>query len=402
MSLSPAIKLILPGLLLLAAQPGYCEEAPAESSAPAAPTPPPMPAEPRYLQLEQLRSFYKLLPQPNSGGGTLRTVANAGTTISFGPGKREVNIGGYRWLLSYPIREDGSGDILISEVDAVKIFDPVLRPTYIADRRVVRTVIIDPGHGGYDAGSTSGNLNEAEFCLTLAKELKEALTRRGYNVQLTHEHSRHMSDRQRINCVSSADSPIFISLHLNSGRSDIQGIETYTATPDGPGNTRRPANNHDAASAALAFAVHSSMISTTGAKDGACRRARYSLLNSVECPSIMVLAGYATNTEEAAKLATPDYRTQLATAITEGVCTFARNINPDAKLEPAPEVAPEPATPEPVAAPAPPAPARANNTSRNRSRANRNRNSRNSASRSSRSSRNSSRSSSRSRRNRRR
>ena len=144
------------------------------------------------------------------------------------------------------------------------------------------------------------------------------------------------------------------------------------------------------------------MISTTGAKDGACRRARYSLLNSVECPSIMVLAGYSTNTEEAAKLASPEYRTQLATAITEGVCTFAQNINPDAKLEPVPEVAPEPATPEPVAAPAPPAPSRANNSSRNRNRANRNRNSRNSASRSSRTSRNSSRSSSRNRRNRRR
>lgn len=308
--------------------------------------------EVRYLPLEQLRSFYKLMPR-QSGRKGVSTVSNAGTVLELGPGMRELSIGGYRWQLSHPLKDDGAGDLLISEVDMVKLIDPVLRPSYIAERRLVRTVVIDPGHGGYNTGATGDYVHEADFTMQLAHELQAQLTKRGYTVVLTHEQNRYMSDQQRIACANGADAAIFISLHLNCGRSDIQGIETYTAAPDAPGAQQLPAHKHDAANAALAFAVHSSLVAATGAQDGACRRAQYSLLNSIDCPAIMVLAGYATHKDEGSKLATPEYRTKLAEAITEGVSTFARAINPDAKLEPQPEVVPEPAKPEPVAAPAP-------------------------------------------------
>lgn len=308
--------------------------------------------EVRYLPLEQLRSFYKLMPR-QSGRQGVRTVSNAGTILELGPGMRELSIGGYRWQLSHPLKDDGAGDMLISEVDMVKLIDPVLRPSYIAERRLVRTVVIDPGHGGYDTGATGSYVHEADFTMQLAHELQAQLTKRGYAVVLTHDQNRHMSDQQRIECANGADAAIFISLHLNSGRSDIQGIETYTAAPGAPGAQQIPAHKHDAANAALAFAVHSSLVAATGAQDGACRRAQYSLLNSINCPAIMVLAGYTSHKDEGSKLATPEYRTKLAEAITEGVCTFARAINPDAKLEPQPEIVPEPAKPEPVAAPTP-------------------------------------------------
>lgn len=325
------------------------------------------PAEVRYLPLEQLRSFYKLMPRQSSEAG-VRCVGNAGTTLVLGPGRRELNIGGYRWQLSYPLKDDGKGDLLISEVDMVKLIDPVLRPTYIAERRLVRTVVIDPGHGGYDTGIDSAFVHEADFTMQLAYTLRELLVKRGFAVVLTHEQNRHLSDQQRIECANGADAAIFISLHLNSGRSDIQGIETYTAVPDSPGIPRRPANKHDAASAALAFALHSSMVNTTGAHDGACRRARFSLLNSIECPAVLALVGYATHKEEGTRLATPEYREQLATAIADGVSNFAVVINPDAVLEPTPELPPEPvATPEPVAAPEPaPQPAKADSKPKNK------------------------------------
>ncbi len=326
-----------------------------------------IPAEVRYLPLEQLRSFYKLMPRQSNEPG-VRCVGNAGTTLVLGPGRRELNIGGYRWQLSYPLKDDGKGDLMISEVDMVKLIDPVLRPTYIADRRLVRTVIIDPGHGGYDTGIDSAFVHEADFTMQLAFTLRELLAKRGFTVVLTHEQNRHLSDQQRIEHTNQADAAIFISLHLNSGRSDIQGIETYTAVPDSPGIPRRPVNKFDAASAALAFAVHSSLVNTTGAQDGACRRARFSMLNSIECPAIMVLVGYASHKEEGTRLATPEYREQLATAITEGVINFAHALNPGAVLEPTPELPPEPAVaPEPVAAPEPtPPPAKVDSKPKNK------------------------------------
>ncbi len=331
-------------LLLPFAAPGVVAQ---ESPQPAAP------AEPVYVPLEKLRSFYKLLPQPGNAAGGIRSVGNAGTTISFGPGKKDITIGGYRCKLSHPVREDGAGDLLISEVDMVKLIDPILRPTYISERRLVRTVVLDPGHGGYDAGTVGDKVREADFVLQLAAELKEMLTKRGYKVELTHAQNRHLSDHRRIEVANQADAPIFISLHLNSGRSDIQGIETYTAAPAEQGETLRPANRHDAANISLAFALHSSLVSATGAQDGSCRRAQFNLLNSVDCPSALLLLGYATHGEEGELLATPEYRSKLAAAITEGISTFALAINPDASLEPAPEVVPEPPAPVRVEAPTP-------------------------------------------------
>ena len=359
MKLTPVLSALC--LLLPATAPTVSAQEPATPPAPAAP------AEPEYVSMEQLRSFYKLLPQASKNAAGVRTVANVGTALSFGPGKRELSIGGYRWQLSYPVKEDISGDLLISKVDMVKLIDPVLRPTYISDRRLVRTIVLDPGHGGYDSGTSTEYANEVDYTLQLAQELKESLSKRGHNVVLTRTHNRHVSPQQRVAMANEADAPIFISLHLNSGRSDIRGIETYCAAPAMPGLAELPANKHDAANAALAFALHSSLIAATGATDGACRRAEFNLLNSVDCPAALLQLGYATHKEEAALLSTPEYRAKLVAAITDGVSTFARAINPDATIAPAPEAEPEPPAPQPVAAPAP-APAKPKTKSKSKPR----------------------------------
>ncbi|MBQ5721975.1 MAG: N-acetylmuramoyl-L-alanine amidase, partial [Bacteroidaceae bacterium] len=43
-------------------------------------------------------------------------------------------------------------------------------------------------------------------------------------------------------------------------------------------------------------------------EDGGCRRAHFSLLNSVRCPSVMVELGYATHPEEGTRLSTEEYQ----------------------------------------------------------------------------------------------
>ena len=187
MTISPTLRALILSMAALSST--AMAQEPATAQAPA--------QEVRYLPLEQLRSFYKLMPRQSNRQG-VRTVSNAGTVLELGPGMRELSIGGYRWQLSHPLKDDGAGDLLISEIDMVKLIDPVLRPSYIAERRLVRTVIIDPGHGGYDTGATGNYVHEADFTMQLAHELQQQLTKRGYAVVLTHEQNRHMSDQQRI------------------------------------------------------------------------------------------------------------------------------------------------------------------------------------------------------------
>lgn len=288
-----------------------------------------------YIPLENLRSFYKFTPmQRKNRSKAIATIGNKDVCIEFGPALRDTTIGGTRCLLSHPLRHSDLGDYLISLTDMVKLVDPILRPTYIAGRRAVRTIIIDPGHGGHDAGTQSSWVREADCTQLVASKLKEELSRRMPELQVifTHEQNQYRSEQQRVDQINSADSPIFISLHLNSGRSDVRGIETYTAAPAAPGEQPRPGNVHDTANAALAYALQTALIKGTQAQDGGCRRARYSLLNSANCPAAMVELGYATHEEEGKALATNEYQIKLAQALAEGICNFARMADPATKL----------------------------------------------------------------------
>ena len=288
-----------------------------------------------YLPLENLRSFYKFTPMQRPPRSSARViVGNKDVKLEFGPALRELTIGGTRCMLTHPLMDDAKGDFLISRVDMVKLIDPILRPTYIQGRRAVKTVIIDPGHGGHDAGTQTSWVREADCTQLVATKLRDELLRRmpDLKVQFTHEQNQYRSEQQRVDQISQAEAPIFISLHVNSGRSDVKGVETYTAAPAAPGEQPRPGNVYDTANTALAYALQTALVRGTEAQDGGCRRARYSLLNSVNCPAAMVEMGYATHEEEGKNLATAEYQAKLAQSLAEGICNYMRMADPATQL----------------------------------------------------------------------
>ena len=309
-----------------------------------------------YLPLENLRSFYKLTPvaPPRNDRTGSHTIGNADVNIRFTPGERDMQLGGYHCQLAHPVRQDEKGELLISRMDIVKLIDPLLRPTYISHRRKIRTIVIDPGHGGHDAGATASGVREADCTLLVAQRLRDILRQRGYDVILTREQNQYLSDQQRIDRANAAPDALFLSLHLNSGRSDIRGIETYAMYPAGKGEPALPGNIHDSSNAALAFALQASLISRTGAQDGGFRRARYSLLSSVNCPAALVELGYITHSEEVNLLGTDTYQTQLAQALADGIDTFANVANPATALQSKPDTATSDTPPRPYKADPPP------------------------------------------------
>ena len=301
-----------------------------------------------YVPLEDIRSFYKLMPIAQPRGSAARAVGNGTVTLIFGPGPSELSIHGLRCTLSHPTLPDDKGDILVSKTDLLALIDPVLRPTYIANRRLVKTVILDPGHGGHDAGTVTDHVRESHVSLMVASKLATELKKRGMEVLLTRDANHHVSDQSRVDMASRTADAIFISLHVNSGRSDVRGVETYTVTPAEEETEKRPANEYDAANAALAVALQASMVHKAEAKDGGVRRARYSLLSSLNCPAALVELGYATNAEEAEKLNDDEYQSRLAQALADGVAAFSAVMNPETQLKALPPPPPPPAEPTKV------------------------------------------------------
>lgn len=282
-----------------------------------------------------LRSFYKLEQKDSPF-----CISNGNTTLTFGPGRRELTINGFRCELDQPWSTDSSGEVLISRRDFVDIIDPILRPTYISGRREVKTIILDPAHGGNDRGLTHNKLEEARCTLDIARRLQEALTKRGYKVILTHADDIFLSDQQRVDNSNVVPNAIFVSLHLNEGRSDVSGPETYIALPE---DDRRPAAAHVPSSAALAFALQSSLASATGVANMGLRRAHYTLLNSINHPSALVMLGYATNPAEARALTDPAGSEKIITALADGISAYATVMDPKTELKPW-EPPPEPTT----------------------------------------------------------
>lgn len=311
-----------------------------------------------YLPLEDLRSFYKLMPLQPKGRRVVgqRMLGNGEVTLVFGPAPRELRIQERLFILSHPVQEDASGDLLVSKTDVLQVIEPVLRPTYIANRCAVRTVVIDPAHGGHDTGTVTPYAREADVALVVALKLGAELKKRGYEVIYTQEHNQYVSPQSRVDKANAAPAAIFLSLHLNSGRSDVKGSQVYTIAPLEQGEKPLAGHAYSQSSIALALALQSSLVEKAETEDGGCRRAHYSPLNSLRCPGVMVELGYATNPEEGTRLSTEEYQMKLAGALADGVDAFARVMNPATNLQvqKAPVVEPPPPAPVKVE----PAPAR--------------------------------------------
>lgn len=311
-----------------------------------------------YLPLEDLRSFYKLMPMQPKGRKVAgqRMLGNGEVTLVFGPAPRELRIQERLFILSHPVQEDASGDLLVSKMDVLQVIEPVLRPTYIANRSAVRTVVIDPAHGGHDTGTVTPYAREADVALVVALKLGAELKKRGYEVVYTQEHNQYMSPQGRVDKANAAPAAIFVSLHLNSGRSDMKGSQVYTLAPLEKGEKPLPGHDFSQSGIALALALQSSLVEKAETEDGGCRRAHYSPLNSLRCPGVIVELGYATNPEEGTRLSTEEYQLKLAGALADGVDAFARVMNPATNLQV--QKAPVVETPPPAPVKVEPAPAK--------------------------------------------
>jgi N-acetylmuramoyl-L-alanine amidase len=120
---------------------------------------------------------------------------------------------------------------------------PVERPlTALPVAGGIRTIVIDPGHGGEDAGARGrGGAIEKDLVLGLAQRLKSEIESRfGFRVLLTRERDENVPVDRRTSLANNNKADLFISLHANASvRPDVKGaqvmslkLEDYRGRPD--------------------------------------------------------------------------------------------------------------------------------------------------------------------------
>jgi N-acetylmuramoyl-L-alanine amidase len=98
----------------------------------------------------------------------------------------------------------------------------------------VKTIAIDPGHGGKDPGAVSARgLKEKTVNLIIANILKRKLEAKGYNVIMTRNRDFFISLEERTEVVRRYNADLFISIHANANRSrNVSGVEIYYLNPN--------------------------------------------------------------------------------------------------------------------------------------------------------------------------
>ena len=87
--------------------------------------------------------------------------------------------------------------------------------------RAVRKVVIDPGHGGTDAGATGNNLLEKDYNLLISKYMYDRFKQLDVPVAITRDSDTTLSPTDRVNTIlnkfGNSSDVILISNHVNSG-----------------------------------------------------------------------------------------------------------------------------------------------------------------------------------------
>jgi N-acetylmuramoyl-L-alanine amidase len=109
---------------------------------------------------------------------------------------------------------------------------PAPKPAAPADSRPV--IVIDPGHGGVDNGTRSGEEMEKNLVLAFGLALRDRLEKSGkYRVVMTRSDDTFIPLDDRVKVAHSEAAALFVSIHadyLPRGEGDAQGATIYTVS----------------------------------------------------------------------------------------------------------------------------------------------------------------------------
>jgi N-acetylmuramoyl-L-alanine amidase len=313
--------IVLVGMLIFAA--------PSFAAARETPSPPSRPQSSVYLRDWADKNSFKLAYDPKT---LVISLTNRWANIELLANSRRGSINGITVWLSFPIRVY-NGKLMIHQKDLTTLIEPILYPKRLRGNRTVRTVALDPGHGGRDPGNQIGNHEEKKYTLLLAREVQELLERAGIKAVLTRRSDTYVERSERADLARKAKADLFVSLHYNNAAdTSASGVETYAVTPFGAEATNggdislipHPGNKFDAQSVLLAYEVQRSITRGVDASDRGVRRAGFEVLRKATMPSILIESGFMSNSGESKKVFDDAYRKEIAHAIVDGILSYKR------------------------------------------------------------------------------
>lgn len=262
----------------------------------------------------------------------------------------------------------GSGRLTVDLLPATTDAAPTPAPSPAPDTRLViptlgpstglRTVVIDPGHGGEELGTQGarGTL-EKEVTLAVARRLRTLIeSRLGLKVFLTREDDRTMTLDDRSAFANNHHADVFLSIHANSAvRPALKGAEVYYLTVERADAEARKRADENAAtlpalgggsreidlilwetaqaryleqSAALAGFIEQSLATRIEMSPRAVQQAPFRVLVGANMPAALVEIGYLSNGDQETQLGSAAHQDQVAQALLDALVRFRQLLEP--------------------------------------------------------------------------
>jgi N-acetylmuramoyl-L-alanine amidase len=215
---------------------------------------------------------------------------------------------------------------------------PAVGATTTPNRSPFPLVILDPGHGGQDSGAMCAGIMEKELTLDVAQRLERRLREYGLGTLMTRTGDAYVSLADRARLAERARDCIMVSIHFNEGNKPVStGIETYYADRQkGTGGTflasllpfLQPVSSDgpNIKSQSLAGFIQDSLVTRTHAVNRGTKTQQFFVLANVHHPAVLVEGGFISNKDDAIKLASADYREDIAAAITDGILHYCEVV----------------------------------------------------------------------------
>jgi N-acetylmuramoyl-L-alanine amidase len=194
-------------------------------------------------------------------------------------------------------------------------------------------VVLDPGHGGQDSGAVCGGVLEKDLTLDVARRIDRLLDSEGVPTLMTRTADTYVSLADRAALANRLRNCIFVSIHFNEDNKPIaRGVETYYAAHQlAPGSflaswlpflSRPLPDSPNPESRNLARFIQEALVARTQAVDRGTQPGQFFVITNVTAPAVLIEGGFLTNKEDVSKLATEDYRDQIAVAVADGILRY--------------------------------------------------------------------------------
>ena len=243
-----------------------------------------------------------------------------------------------------------------------------IQKNYIKEGKIIdgwpagtKTIVIDPGHGGKDNGTSYGKYKEKNITLKIALKLKKSLESKmpDLNIVLTRSDDIFVPLYKRIDIANKLNADLFVSIHCNSYKENghINGVEVFTlGITDSEDNLdiamRENASvlleqNHNEnydwydptsieahiflaafqniyleESIMIASEIGHNLKELNGMKNRGVKQSGFVILKQATMPSVLIETGFLSNATDRRKLTSANGQKGIAEAISKAIFSY--------------------------------------------------------------------------------